>query len=155
MRINLKKYYIEIQSPTLCTLIGRLNGFANPESVKAGAFYPFLYLRFPDHPNNPTWINHEKIHFRQQLELLFIFYFIFIAAERIYYRYFRKLSPLDSYLASAFEQECYINQSDTLYLSRRRPYAFLKYMREKRTIRFVDREGNITITNDELIAINS
>ena len=124
MKITLHKYYLQIQSDTLFNLVDVLTGVKNS---KAAASWPFLYLRYPNHPMNQIWINHEKIHFAQQLELLLILWGILYYLEIFYFRIFMKMNAQEAYLNSSFEQECYINQVDFPYLQKRKPYAFLKY----------------------------
>lgn len=124
MKITFHHYYIQIQSYTLCNLIDILMGI---ENMKAGASWPFLFLRYPNHPMNEFWINHEKIHFAQQFELLLPFWGILYYSEIFYFRLFKKMNAQEAYLNSSFEQECYGNQLDLQYLQNRKPYAFLKY----------------------------
>ena len=65
-------------------------------------------------------INHEKIHFQQQKELLFVgFYLLYLIFWIIY-----------GYRNMPFEKEAYDNQSDILYLSNRKHFAFLKYLKK-------------------------
>jgi hypothetical protein len=37
------------------------------------ALFPFIFIRKPEDKENNILINHEKIHLRQQLEMLIIF----------------------------------------------------------------------------------
>ena len=147
MKITLHKYYIQIQSEKLCDLIGKINGFDKTVKIKGGAFWPFLYLRYDDHPNNLKWINHERIHFAQQFELLFIFHFLLILLEVIYFKYIRRMNHMDSYLNLTFEQEAYLNQNNENYLKYRKLFSFLKYIRNKKRIKFIDKNGNFSIEN--------
>lgn len=124
MKITFHKYYIQIQSYTLCNFVDILTGIKNS---KAGASWPFLYLRYPNHPMNEIWINHEKIHFAQQFEFLLIFWGILYYLEIFYFRIFMKMNAQEAYLNSTFEQECYIHQVDLKYLQKRKPYEFFKY----------------------------
>lgn len=139
MKVTFCKYYIQIQSYTLCNFIDISTGVKNS---KAGASWPFLYLRYPDHPMNRVWINHEKIHFAQQFEFLLIFWYIFYYLEILYFRIFMKMNAQDAYLSSTFEQECYINQVDLDYLQERKTYAFIKYFgKDKKHIIKRNNEG--------------
>ena len=58
-------------------------------------------------------LNHEKIHTKQQIELLFIGFFIVYFFEWIFKGY-RNIS---------FEKEAYENQRDLDYLKKRKHYA--------------------------------
>lgn len=71
-------------------------------------------------------INHETIHFQQQLELLFvgqwILYGLFWLWGLAKYR-----DPARAYRESPFEREAYRNDEDMAYLDRRPRYAWLRY----------------------------
>ena len=51
-----------------------------PKGYRGMAVFPFVILKYDFDKDNPVFVNHEKIHLRQQLELLilpfYIFYFI-------------------------------------------------------------------------------
>lgn len=64
-------------------------------------------------------INHERIHLRQQLEMLVIPFYIWYLVE-----FYTK-----GYYNISFEREAYRNEHDPTYLRRRKPFAFLKYIR--------------------------
>lgn len=66
-------------------------------------------------------INHEKIHLRQQLELLIIPFYIWYFIEM--YRF--------GYKNISFEREAFQNEKDLNYLKNRKPYAFLKFKYKK------------------------
>lgn len=132
IRITFRKYYIIIQSEKLCELVGKLHG--NP-NIKGTALWPFVLIRYKDHPMNPVWINHERIHLRQQMECLFIPYVIFYYLE-IYYFRIKGMNHLNAYLNSTFEQECYQNQADLNYPHSRKPFQFIRYFKNKKEIRF-------------------
>ncbi len=50
--------------------------------------FPFIFLRESAFKKNKILINHEKIHIRQQLELLIIFFYLWYVVE-YYYWYFK------------------------------------------------------------------
>lgn len=91
------------------------------------ALFPFIFIRkFEDKQNN-ILINHEKIHLRQQLELLVIFFYIFYILE--YYYWLLKLKNKDlAYRRISFEREAYSNESDLNYLKKRKFWSFWKYL---------------------------
>ena len=72
-------------------------------------------------------INHEKIHLRQQLELLVLpFYIVYLLEFLI-----RCLFYWDSYRAYqnlSFEREAYFNEDNPNYLNERKPFSFIKYL---------------------------
>lgn len=90
------------------------------------ALFPFIFLREKEFANNKVLVNHEKIHLRQQLELLVIFFYVWYVIE--YYYWFFKLK--DNYLAYrkiSFEQEAYDNERNLNYLKKRKFWNFRTY----------------------------
>ena len=83
----------------------------------AMAFYPFVILNSRV-VATPELINHERIHLRQQLELLIIPFYIWYLIE-----YYKK-----GYMNVSFEKEAYANDKNLNYLKKRRIFAFSKYL---------------------------
>ena len=75
-------------------------------------------------------INHEKIHWKQQLEMLIIPFYIWYLTELFIRRTF--ISKHDAYTCLSFEREAYQNQYDIGYLKRRKPYSWVKYLKMKK-----------------------
>jgi len=75
--------------------------------------------------NDEKLINHETIHWYQQLEMLIIFfypwYFIEWGIKAI-------TPPPGAYKDVGFERESYDNDDNLDYLKTRKPYAWFKYM---------------------------
>lgn len=72
-------------------------------------------------------IRHEKIHTRQQLELLIIFFYLLYIIEWL----IRLLQYRNTFLAYkniSFEREAYSNMNDASYLRNRPLYAWFKYI---------------------------
>jgi len=91
------------------------------------ALFPFIFIRKPEDKQNNILINHEKIHLRQQMELLVIFFYIFYVLE--YYYWLFKLKNKDmAYRRISFEREAYENESDLDYLKKRKLWNFRKYV---------------------------
>jgi hypothetical protein len=89
------------------------------------ALWPFILLK-SKRPNSYI-INHEKIHIRQQAELLVVpFYFWYLVEWGIGFLKYRS-SEL-AYLNISFEKEAYKNETDLDYLKTRTFWAFLKYL---------------------------
>ncbi|WP_447951377.1 hypothetical protein [Chryseobacterium koreense] len=89
--------------------------------------FPFILLKKIEDRQNPILINHEKIHLRQQLELLVIFFYIWYVVE--YYYWMIKLK--NQYLAYryiSFEREAYAKEGDLQYLKTRKLWSFWKYL---------------------------
>lgn len=72
-------------------------------------------------------INHERIHSRQMLEMLFLFAYLWYLIEFVFrliqYRNWQK-----AYRNLSFEKEAYKNQNNSSYLKARKPFAWVKYL---------------------------
>ncbi|TNE56254.1 MAG: hypothetical protein EP338_00375 [Bacteroidetes bacterium] len=87
--------------------------------VRGYTIFPFIFLSNSTYKEDQVLINHERIHIRQQMELLLIpFVFWYFMA------YFRR-----GYRLISFEQEAYENEQNLDYLKRRKPFAFWKYVK--------------------------
>ena len=92
--------------------------FGGSEGIRGLAFWPFIFISSKTVIDDEL-INHERIHLRQQLELLILpFYVWYLIAL------YRK-----GYMGISFEKEAYANDADLTYLKKRRIFAFLKYMK--------------------------
>lgn len=108
--------------------------FLFAKSFRGMAIFPFILLKDNELKNNVVVINHEKIHLRQQIEMLWIFFFLWYFIEFLIH--FVKLRDLDkAYLSISFEKEAYFNQDDLLYLKDRKFWSFLNYIRKNNKIR--------------------
>lgn len=73
-------------------------------------------------------INHERIHTRQMREMLYVAFYVWYAVEWLV----KLICYGDSYRAYvniSFEREAYLHGGDLSYLSRRRRYAWVRYLR--------------------------
>lgn len=89
--------------------------------------WPFIIVREDVHKEDAVLINHERIHLKQQLELLILPFYLWYFAEWS----LRTLWYLDSYRAYqniSFEREAYANERDFDYPKDRKPYSFLNYL---------------------------
>jgi hypothetical protein len=88
--------------------------------------FPFVLVRDRNAEDYLVLMNHERIHLRQQLELLvlpfFVLYGLDYLVNLIVYRDRRK-----AYLNIVFEREAYENEKDLEYLKSRSFWRFLKY----------------------------
>ncbi|KPE53133.1 hypothetical protein [Chryseobacterium indologenes] len=89
--------------------------------------FPFIFIRKPEDKENKILINHERIHLRQQMELLVIFFYIVYVIE-YYYWFFRLKNGYLAYRRISFEREAYTNESDLSYLKKRKLWNFRKYL---------------------------
>ena len=72
-------------------------------------------------------LNHEKIHIRQQAELLIIGFYPLYAYYWLKARLWHKLDNHTAYMAIPFEVEAYDNEEDEDYLKNRKWFAWWGY----------------------------
>ena len=100
------------------------------KSFRGMAIFPFILLKHKELKNDVVVMNHERIHLRQQIEMLWIFFFLWYFIEFIIH--FIRLKDLDkAYLNISFEKEAYYNQDDLLYLKNRKFWNFSNYIQTK------------------------
>lgn len=90
--------------------------------------FPFILLRHRSLKHHPILINHEKIHLRQQIELLIIFFYLWYVIE-YYYWFFKLKNSFLAYKRISFEREAYAMEADLDYLKHRKCWSFWKYIR--------------------------
>ena len=89
--------------------------------------FPFIFLTTNMKKDNKIdiIINHEKIHIRQQLELLIIPFYILYFLNYIINRC-KGLDDNNAYLNIIFEKEAYNNQKDLDYLNTRKIFGWIR-----------------------------
>jgi hypothetical protein len=102
------------------------------KEINGITLFPFIFLRksyvnrLAD-CNLKSLINHESIHLKQQAELGVVFFYVWYFLEFC----IRKIligNPDAAYRKICFEKEAYENEKDLEYLSKRKFWAFLKYL---------------------------
>ena len=89
------------------------------------ALWPFIIVR-AKYPGK-TILNHERIHLRQQLELLIVpFYVWYLFEWLVRLVYFRNIDK--AYRNISFEREAYKNEKDLDFLKSRPLWNFIKYL---------------------------
>lgn len=101
----------------------------NP-SVRGLTIYPFIFLKHQYLKTDQTLINHEKIHLKQQLELLILPFYIIYILNYLYNLIIYK-SHFSAYYHIVFEREAYANEMNHNYLQTRPWFAFIKYINKK------------------------
>ncbi len=94
--------------------------------ARAITLYPFILLRFVQDQRNATLMNHEKIHIRQQAELLVIPFYLLYLLEYLMGR-MKGHSHEQAYRNISFEREAFSHEHDLQYLYHRKPFAFRQY----------------------------
>jgi hypothetical protein len=92
----------------------------------AVTIWPFIILKNKKLKYNKVIINHEKIHLKQQIEMLWVFYFIWYLTE-FFIRLLLTRDFMRAYHLISFEQEAYSNEKNMSYLSERKFWNFLNY----------------------------
>lgn len=96
-----------------------------PKGFRGFTFFPFVFLKYRKDTDNEVLLNHEKIHIKQQLEMLVVLFFIWYLLEYIY-RLIQYRNSQDAYRNISFEREAYDNEKDLNYLKLRSFWQFLK-----------------------------
>jgi len=98
-----------------------------PKGYRGLTLFPFVIIRDFLDKENKVLLNHEKIHIRQQLELLivpfFVLYFFEFLLRLIQFRDRNK-----AYRNISFEREAYANEKDLDYLKKRPFWKFRNYI---------------------------
>ena len=89
--------------------------------------WPFVIARKKRYKEDPTFINHEKIHLRQQAEMLVLPFYIWYSLEFLF-RIFQYQNRHTAYRNISFEREAYAHEKDRNYLKQRSFWGFLKYI---------------------------
>jgi hypothetical protein len=94
--------------------------------ANAMALYPFMLFKNRRLKADSLIINHEKIHFQQQIELLILpFYLLYLINYCINLVRYRNHDL--AYYNICFEKEAYANDQNLNYLKGRRLYSWLKH----------------------------
>ncbi|AWG20097.1 hypothetical protein FFWV33_00470 [Flavobacterium faecale] len=104
--------------------------YLTPRGFRGLTVYPFVFMRYASDKINLVFVNHEKIHLKQQLELFILPFFIWYLLEYLL-RLVQYKNAFLAYKNISFEREAYANESDLDYLNRRKLYSFLSYFRPK------------------------
>ncbi|MBX2829328.1 MAG: hypothetical protein KTR22_14270 [Flavobacteriaceae bacterium] len=91
------------------------------------ALWPFIILRNAVLKEDEHFMNHERIHLRQQLELGIVLFYLWYSVEFLLLWVWWKNRKV-AYHKISFEKEAYANEKDLLYLKKRPFWKFLKYI---------------------------
>ncbi|QTD37429.1 hypothetical protein JL193_15260 [Polaribacter batillariae] len=98
-----------------------------PKGFIGITLFPFIFLKNSRFKEHKVLINHEKIHLKQQLELLVFFFYVFYILEW----FIKLLKYKSSYIAYkniSFEREAYEHEKNLNYIKNRTFWAFLNYL---------------------------
>ncbi len=91
------------------------------------ALYPFILLKEKKGRLDPVLMNHEKIHLKQQLELLILPFYILYFINYLY-NLITTFNHETAYRNIIFEQEAYDHEKEFNYLKNRKLFGFLDYL---------------------------
>jgi len=98
-----------------------------PKGYRGLAAFPFVFVKHSSDKEDLLFLNHEKIHLRQQLELLVFPFFIWYTSE-YFVRLIQYKNANLAYKNISFEREAYANESNLEYLKNRSFLSFLNYL---------------------------
>lgn len=90
--------------------------------------WPFIILK-KEYREDKVLVNHEKIHLRQQIELLILPFYLWYGIEFLI-RYFQYNSWDKAYRNISFEREAYQNEKELDYLGKRKVWGFWKHIKK-------------------------
>ncbi|GAA3649121.1 hypothetical protein [Flavivirga jejuensis] len=98
-----------------------------PKGYTGLTVFPFVFLRSKHLKKDAVLMNHEKIHLKQQLDMLIMPFYLMYAIEFLVRLFQYKTWDL-AYRNISFEREAYANEVNLDYLKCRPPFGFLKYL---------------------------
>ncbi len=97
------------------------------KGFKAINLFGIIFARKECAPLTPRIVHHERIHTRQMLEMLILFFYIWYVSEWLV-RLIRYGDAMKAYRNISFEREAHANDADFSFLQHREPYHFLHYL---------------------------
>lgn len=98
-----------------------------PKGYIGITLFPFIFVREAKLMQHPLLLNHERIHLRQQAELLIIPFYIWYVLEYLI-RLFHYKDKKKAYRNISFEREAYTNEVNLDYSKTRKFWNFIKYL---------------------------
>jgi len=108
-------------------MIVLVNRFLLRKKFAGITLWPFIILKDKQLKEDVVFINHERIHLKQQLELLVLLFYVWYIIEFII-RLFQYKNRFKAYKNISFERKAYGNQKDLNYLKKRSFWKFVKYI---------------------------
>jgi hypothetical protein len=101
--------------------------YLTPKGFRGLTLYPFVFLKYKSDKENAVLLNHERIHIRQQIELLVVPFLVWYIVE-----YFVRLIQFRdrnlAYRNISFEREAYQYEKNLTYLKQKSFWSFVKYL---------------------------
>lgn len=92
--------------------------------IEGIAIWPFVFVRTKK--PSKSLLNHERIHLRQQLEMLIIPFYVWYIFEW-FFKLLKYRNRQKAYFHISFEKEAYENEKDDEFLKKRLFWNFLRY----------------------------
>lgn len=73
-------------------------------------------------------LNHELIHTMQQIEMVFILFYLWYGVEYLVRLIQYKGDSMKAYYSISLEREAYANEKNPNYKKNRKPYSWIKYL---------------------------
>jgi len=108
-------------------MIVLVNKFILAKGFRGISLWPFIILKSEVFKNDPVLLNHEKIHLKQQVKLLLVFFYLWYGIEFLI-RFFQYENRSLAYRNISFEREAYTNEMNINYSIARRRWSFLSYL---------------------------
>lgn len=102
--------------------------FLFSKRFRALALYPFIFVATAADAQDRVLLQHERIHFRQQKELLFVFFYLFYALDFLRNLFRFRGNAQQAYRCICFEQEAYTFEHDATYLNSRKLFAWRVFL---------------------------
>lgn len=105
------------------------------------SFFVFIWITKQPHDQSQL-VRHEKIHFWQQVEMLFIFHWFFYALFYLLGRVNGQCHYI-AYRYNPFELEAFDHDAQIDYLQTRKPYAWVRYVGKSISLMRKDHSENV------------
>lgn len=105
-----------------------VNKYLIPKGYRGMTVFPFVFLADKTDADFLVLVNHERIHLRQQKELLVLAFFVWYGIDYLV-KLIRYRNKHEAYRNIIFEREAYENEKDLDYLKSRSFWSFLKYIK--------------------------
>lgn len=100
-----------------------------PKGYNGLTLFPFVMIRNDFDKKNKVLINHEKIHIKQQKQLLVLPFLIWYIVEFLF-RWMQFRDKNVAYRNISFEREAYANEQNLNYVKEMSFWSFLNYLKK-------------------------
>lgn len=104
-----------------------VNKYLLAKGFKGVSLWPFVVIRDKQAANDLVFLNHERIHLKQQQELLVLAFYVWYTVEFLF-RYALYKNAYKAYYNISFEREAYQNEFNPGYCANRKFWSFTKYI---------------------------